>query len=426
MTEKKKLPQRKVTYNYWAITEPDPSAPANVGNGNDYRGIGRTQQQQQRWHQDGGRRQRESVGTPVSPRRVVTVPPTDPSNAGNTFVERQRKRRERAQIRDDRGRQTQQTQYVARTLAQTGTRASNGRMPVVRRSLPRQQSPVPMRSGRQKPPRNRFLRFLSFLTMLAIIIVIIIFLLTNSTFRITQVTVVGTHNDVLIQRVQKLGVQGKNIFLVDVTGLTTKIETFPEVNTVDLSKQLPNQLVVSIKERVPVLLWQTTKSTFSVDSQGMVIAPASNTTGANHLSTVIDTSPQVQQNGHAGTEKSETVLRPGMWINKGDIAFAVALIKQLPAVIGEPANSFKLYYNGTMYSSAIQTSEEGSDSSASYSVEDSTGGWKAYLGNENDPNPLSNRLLELRSILNLAQQQQMNVATIDLRYGLHPVFTLQS
>jgi POTRA domain, FtsQ-type len=424
MTEKKKLPQRKVTYNYWAITEQDPSTPGNIGNGDDHRAAERVQQQQQRWHQDGGRRQRESVGTPVSSRRVVTVPPTDPSYAGNTFVERQRKRRERAQLRDDRGGQAQQTQYVARTLAQTGTRASSGRMPVARRPLPRQQSPVPTRSGRQKPPRNRLLRFLSFLTTLAIIIVTVIFAFTSNAFHIAQVTVVGTHNDVLIQRVQKMGMQGKNIFLLDVTGLTTKIEAFPEVDTADLNKQWPNQLVVSIKERVPVLLWQTLKATFSVDSQGMVIAPASNTAGANHLSTVIDTSQQVQQNGHAGTGKSEMVLHPGMWINKGDITFAAALLKQLPTVISEPTDSFKLYYNGTMYSSAIQTSEEGRDSSGSYSIENSIGGWRAYLGNENDPNPLSNRLLELRSILNLAQQQQMNVATIDLRYGLHPVFTL--
>ena len=61
------------------------------------------------------------------------------------FVERQRQRRERVQSRSNsRG----QTQYVARTLAQTGTRASSGRLPAVRRPLPSQQSPVPARSGR--------------------------------------------------------------------------------------------------------------------------------------------------------------------------------------------------------------------------------------------------------------------------------------
>ena len=119
------------------------------------------------------------------------------------------------------------------------------------------------------------------------------------------------------------------------------------------------------------------------------------------------------------------VLRPGMWINQSDITFATAVLKQLPLINGEPVNSYKLYYNGTMYSSTNQTSEEGTDSNGSYTIENIVESWKAYLGSAGDPNPLSNRLLELRSILALAQQQQLNVATIDLRFGLHPVFTVQ-
>jgi hypothetical protein len=62
---------------------------------------------------------------------------------------------------------------------------------------------------------------------------------------------------------------------------------------------------------------------------------------------------------------------------------------------------------------------------ASYIVE-STNGWSAYLGTANDTNSLDNRLLELQSILNLAQKQQLSLATIDLRYGLHPVYTLKN
>jgi hypothetical protein len=215
-----------------------------------------------------------------------------------------------------------------------------------------------------------------------------------------------------------MGMKGQNIFLLDVTDLTTKIDAQPEVDTANLSKQWPNQVVVSIKERVPVLLWQTSKGIFSVDGQGMVIAPARNTIGASHLSTVIDMSQQA-------SGKPTGTLRVGMWINQADIAFAVAILKQLPLVTGQPASSYKLYYNGTMYSSTNRTSEEGIDSGGSYIIENIVESWRAYLGGAEDRNPLSNRLLELQSILALAQQQQLNVATIDLRYGLHPIFTLQ-
>jgi cell division protein FtsQ len=282
---------------------------------------------------------------------------------------------------------------------------------------------VPARSGQQKRTRNRFWRFLSFLTIGAIIIVLSDFLLTSNEFRIAQVRVMGTRNDALVQRIQKMeGIKGPNIFLVDVSGLTAKIAAQPEVATADLSKQWPNQLVVTIKERVPVLLWQTPKGTFSVDDQGMVIAPAANTAGANRLGTVIDISQQGQPT-NAG--QSVTALQPGMWINKTDVAFAVAILKQLPLVTGEPANSYKLYSNGTICSSTKRTAEEGTERGGSYTIENFVAKWKAYLGSADDPNPLSNRLLVLRSVLNLAQQQQQNVATIDLRYGLHPVYTSQ-
>jgi cell division protein FtsQ len=424
MTKKKKQLGQRTAHDYWAVTEKDPTAFANVSNNDAPRAADRIQQQQdrleQRWHQEEGRRLRESVGTPVSLRRVVTVPQRDPSYAGNAFVERQRRRRERAQSSASSDRQTQ---YVARTLAQTGTHALRGRIPIVSRPSPSQQSPVPTRSGQHKPKRKHIWRFLGILTTIAIIILLSDFVLTSEVFRIGQVRVVGTHNDVLIQRIQKMGMQGQNIFLLDVTGLTTKIDAQPEVATADLSKQWPNQLVVSIKERVPVLLWQTTSGIFSIDGQGMVIAPASNTVGANHLSTLIDTSQQEQ---HTKTGKSARVLRPGMWINQSDVTFAVTVLKQLPSVTGQLANSYKLYYNGTMYSSTNRTSEEEADSSGSFIIENIVESWKAYLGSAGDPNPLSNRLLELHSILDLAQQQQQNVATIDLRYGLHPVYTLQS
>ncbi len=424
MTEKKKLLEQRAAYDYWAVTEKDPVPFGHGNSDDDQRVADRAQQQrdrlEQRWHQQGGRRERESVGAPVSLQRIVTVPPVDPRYAGNAFVERQRRRRERAQSTGSKG---GQTQYVARTLARTGVRASSGRIPVVRPPLVTEQSSVPTRSGQQRPMRNRFWRFLSFLTIGAIIIVLGDFLLTSNELRVAQIRVLGTHNDVLIQRIQKMeGIKGPSIFLVDVSGLTAKIDAQPEVATADLSKRWPNQLVVTIKERVPVLLWQTPKGTFSVDSQGMVIAPAGNAVGANSLGTVIDMSQQEQP---ANTGKSETALQPGMWVNRADVAFALAILKQLPLVTGEPANSYKLYSNGTIYSSTNRIAEEGTESSGSYTIENIVARWKAYLGSAGDPNPLSNRLLELRSVLDLAQQQQQNVATIDLRYGLYPVYTLQ-
>jgi hypothetical protein len=50
----------------------------------------------------------------------------------------------------------------------------------------------------------------------------------------------------------------------------------------------------------------------------------------------------------------------------------------------------------------------------------------AYLGSARDTNPLDNRLMELQQILTLAQKHQLNLATIDVRFGLRPVYTLKN
>jgi hypothetical protein len=185
-------------------------------------------------------------------------------------------------------------------------------------------------------------------------------------------------------------------------------------------------VTIHIVERVPVLLWQTPQGTYSIDDQGIVIAPVSESTGVN---TVIDltsqSSQQVKtQQGQPRQITQASILRPGMQLNRDIITFAADTLKLLPQMVG--VSTFKLYYDGTMYTDGIRRQwEEGPNSRESYIIESSSG-WKAYLGGPDDTNPLSNKLIELHEILTLTQRQQLNVATIDLRYGVHLVFTLNS
>src|SRR5260370_3167668 len=165
---------------------------------------------------------------------------------------------------------------VKRTLAQTGVPAPGGQMRLIR-PLPGQDltQQVPTRSGQRNARRGRFWRrFLSLFALLVICIAGASFALTNSNFRVQQVEVVGTQNGTLVHTIQNMGIQGQNIFLLDVGALTSHIEALPIVATVNLEKQLPNQLVVTVVERTTRLLWQTHQGTFSADRHGMVIAPA--------------------------------------------------------------------------------------------------------------------------------------------------------
>jgi cell division septal protein FtsQ len=390
MTEKKRLPEQMALHTYKRRSVVTRSA------GEQLAASKRSYQESRR------------VVKPEAPRssqRVVTVPDADPSSAWNTFAQRQ------SQMRRARSRPKASVKLAARTYAQTGMWASSGRMRAVRMKSAQLSSPIPMRSGRGVRKRNFLLRLLGVLIVGVLSVLAVDFVLTSSLFRVEQVQVVGTHNAALIRSIQKMELQWQNIFLVNVSALTEKIEAMPLVSSVSISKQLPNQLIVTIVERTPVLLWQNSQGLYSVDKQGVVIAAESETPGASNLPTVVDMSNQ-------GTNAE---MYPGLHLDQTEIMFAVELLDRLPQVVG--LSGFKLYYDGTIYASN-KNEMVGASSRGSYIVE-SPDGWKAYLGDATDANPLDNRLLELRQILALARKQQLNLAAIDLRYGLRPVYTLK-
>src|SRR5258708_28638372 len=270
----------------------------------------------------GGRERSEgrspAYANPTAHRRVVTTPKEIVQPM--PWAERQAHRR-RAHAEA-----YAKHRIVRRTLAQPGMPAAEGPARLVR-PLPRQpvSVQVPVRSGRRNASRGRFWRrFLSVLALLVICTLGASFALTNSNFRVQQVNVGGTQNRTLVHTIQNMGIQGQNIFLLDVGALTAHIEALPIVDSVNLEKQLPNQLVVTVVERTPVLLSQTQQGTFSADSNGIVIAPASESSGTDHLMTVVD------ERGGAAAQQ----VQPGFHLNPADIAFALQLSARLPQLAG--------------------------------------------------------------------------------------------
>ena len=340
-----------------------------------------------------------------SSRTVTTVPEVDPSTAWQTFAQRRRAR--------------SRTRPVPRVLAQTGMRASSGSIKAVRRPLPPRHSPVPVRSGQQRMRRSFLWKILGALTFCLCAFLLTGFAFTNNAFSIAQVNVVGTRNDALIHSIQRMGMQGQNIFLLNVAAFKGRIEASPLVASATLSKQWPNQLIVNVVERAPVVLWQTPQGTYSVDSAGMIIAPLGAGDSGTRLGTVVDITNQGKQSGQVA--KAGQVFRPGARLDQATVDFAANVFNRLPTVTG--MTLFKLHYDGTMYAST--TDEFGKAGSRGSFVVESSDGWKAYLGGAYDANPLDNKLIELQQILTLAQKEQLSLATIDLRYGLRPVYTLK-
>ncbi len=147
------------------------------------------------------------------------------------------------------------SRMVKRTLAQTGVPASEGQVGIAR-PMPRQPhaANIPVRSGRQKARSLGFWRrMLTMLALFAIGIVGVSFALSSSNFQIHQIDIMGTQNTRLVSDIQQMGIQGQNIFLLDAGDLTTRIEALPVVDSVSVSKQLPNLVVITVVERTPVI-----------------------------------------------------------------------------------------------------------------------------------------------------------------------------
>lgn len=411
MTERDKQQEQMASHDYWSVTAE--AAP----------------EVQRRPVRHGATRVSQSVGerrTHRTVRRVVTMPEASPSDAFQSFYERRRRRQQRQHTwTRSRSQTRQRASLVPRTLSQTGVPAPRGLARLPQRPLPPQPSRIPVRSGKLRGGRRGFFwKLLGMLLMGGLVIVLVTFGITSTAFRIANIQVTGTQSSSLIRSIQEIGIQHQNIFLLNVTSLTERIAALPRVETIELSKQLPGSVTVHVTERQPVLLWQTRQGTFGIDEQGMVIAPASELVGNEHLSTIVDSTNR-QQETKAEEEPqnaTEPILRPGMRINGTDIVFAMDVMGRLPQVVS--LTTFKLYYDGTMYTDTTRKGEVGPGSRGTFIIE-SPAGWKAFLGGPADSSSLDDKLIALREILNLVQQEQFNVATIDLRYGLRPVFTLQ-
>lgn len=313
----------------------------------------------------------------------------------------------RARFRDPQARRITKGRLVPRTFAQTGRPAPVGQM--------RTNRPLPTRRGAAVPVRRRrgsarfWRRLFGFLAILIVVVIGMSFALNSATFQVQQVQVNGTQNAGLIAAVQHIGLRGQNIFLLNQAMFVTRLEALPLVASAGLDVQLPNHVTVNIQERVPVLLWQSGKTAFGLAKDGVVFASASELSGSSHLVTVLDKRQGVR-------------IHTGSRLNPAQVTFALQLVQQLPGIVG--VAPFSLQY--VDHISVDGKSEPANQAGAGCYIVISAQGWQVYMGDAVNGTSLADRLLELRQILSMAQQAHLKLATIDLRFGLRPTYTVQS
>lgn len=347
----------------------------------------------------GGREERKTGHGPQG-RRV-----TMPHEAIAPLTWAQRRERFRQQ-----GATPARTRLVQRTLAQTGRAAPVGQM---RRSRPlaRQRTApvVPVRRRQTQRGPRFWQKLLGFFTLLALCGGMLGFALLSPTFHVQQLSIEGTANQSLIASIRRMGIQGQSIFLLNQAELLAHLQALPLIARVDLGIQLPSSVVVAVRERVPVLLWQSGHTIFAVARDGVVIAPASQLNETGQLALVND------RRQHSG-------MHPGAHVGTDDILFVEQVFARLPLIVG--SIPFTLLYVDTLMEGK-QSVPANLQGSGSYVVV-SASGWQAYLGDAANRNSLADRLQELQQILSRARQRHLHVLTIDLRFGTRPVYTVRS
>jgi cell division protein FtsQ len=96
---------------------------------------------------------------------------------------------------------------------------------------------------------------------------------TKAGFRLDQVTLIGrSHADAKAVKAALAIEQGAPILGVSLSAMKQRLEAVPEVKTAVISRTLPDNLRITITERIPAALWQNEGNLQLIDREGIVLA----------------------------------------------------------------------------------------------------------------------------------------------------------
>ena len=223
-----------------------------------------------------------------------------------------------------------------------------------------------------------------------------LFLLASPRFRVEQVVVrfdAPAAPAGVTRPAQLTQVVGRNIFLVNAQQVAREVASIPGVLRAQVVPRLPNVVEIQIVERAPIAILLAPQGAFLVDDQGYVIAEAPEA--------VLSRGPEDQDllvvrdtTGH------EVVL--GDRIDQHALLAARELAKALPAA-GAGVREVEFSPQGLVFTTDRQ--------------------WRVIFG---DLDALNTKLATLKSIVDLARAQNMNIRLVDLRPKDRPLYQLAS
>ncbi len=128
------------------------------------------------------------------------------------------------------------------------------------------------------------------------------------------------------------GARGENLFGLSTAPLAEALETLPTVDKASVSVQLPGTLVVTLRERIPVLVWRVGARRYLTDSEGTLFGRLDVDPPASPADLpVIDD----RRAASAG-------LSVGLRLGPEDVDAATRLASLVPADVGSGAESLSV------------------------------------------------------------------------------------
>jgi cell division septal protein FtsQ len=178
-----------------------------------------------------------------------------------------------------------------------------------------------------------------------------------------------------------------NVFQLTTEQMEQRLESIPSVLSANVEATLPNQLVVRIRERQPVLVWHTANASWLVDPSGFVIASAASQQSGGTPLPVIDDLRQEPES-----------LAPGAQLQKLDIDVARLLGGLTPSQLGSAASALVI---------AI-------DDSSGWTITDPDG-WRAIFGHyTSELHTTADIPQQVQCLASLLADRESHVETITL------------
>jgi hypothetical protein len=223
----------------------------------------------------------------------------------------------------------------------------------------------------------------------------IYFMWTSPFFKVTSPVVTGNVRVESAEFVKTMAVEGKPAFLVVPAEIrAVLLNTYPEVETLDLDFPFPNKVNLEVKEREPVLIWRQGGQTVWIDLFGIPMMPRGQA-GNWYMVTA--------EGGAVGPEAIDPVNQPGQYkpvVSTDLILTILNLANMTPA--------------GT---------------SIAYDVRYGLGwvdpkGWKVYFGFNTDN--LDSKLAQYAGIVANLDRQGIQPKIISVQYPYAPFYRLEN